>query len=139
MSPKSMQILVPLVLIVHGIGHTMGIFPAVGLFSNEKWHARSWLLTDAIGDMPTRVISIVLWAVLAIGFILAGAGAFGWSATQPSWRTLTVVLSIILLAAVVVFWNSFAAIHNKLGAIAVNIAALVCILALNWPPTDLIP
>jgi hypothetical protein len=32
------------------------------------------------------------------------------------------------------FWNSFASLFpNKIGAIAVNIAVLVCLLWLNWP------
>ena len=139
MSPKAIQIIVPLVLIFHGIGHFMGIVPATGLFINQNWHSRSWLLTDLIGDQPTRVISILLWLVLGIGFILAGAGAFGLNITQGSWRTITVVLSILSLIALALFWNSFAAIHNKLGAILVNIAALVCILGLNWPSTEIIP
>jgi hypothetical protein len=139
MSPKAIQLIVPLVLIIHGIGHFMGIVPAAGLFSNPNWHARSWLLTDLIVDQPTRAISITLWLVLGIGFILAGAGAFGWEVTQGSWRTITLVLSVLSLIAIILFWNSFAAIHNKLGAILVNIAALVCILGLNWPSTDIIP
>jgi hypothetical protein len=139
MSPKTLQFLIPAVLIFHGIGHFVGVIPAAGWFSNQNWHARSWLLTNAVGDIPTRVISIVLWVLLGIGFILVGAGAWGWPAMQPSWRSLAVPLAVVSLLAVIVFWNAFPAIHNKLGALGVNIAVLVGLLYANWPSTDLIP
>lgn len=140
MSPKVLQIAVPLVLILHGVGHIMGVLTAAGVFSTETWHSRSWLLTDLLGDPAARVIALVLWVVTVVGFIAAGAGAFGWSVTAGSWRTITVVMAVISLVALALYWNAFASLFpNKIGSIAVNITALVGILAMNWPSTDIIP
>ena len=140
MSPKTIQIVVPLVIILHGVGHIMGILTAANVVSTDTWHSRSWLLTNALGDTTARMIALVLWIICVVGFIAAGAGAFGWSVTAGSWRTIMVVMAIVSLVTLAVYWNAFASlIPNKVGSIAVNVAALVCILSMNWPSTDIIP
>jgi hypothetical protein len=97
-------------------------------------------LTGPLGDPAARAIALVLWVVTVVGFIAAGAGAFGWSVTAGSWRTITVVMAVISLVALALYWNAFASLFpNKIGSIAVNITALVGILAMNWPSTDIIP
>jgi hypothetical protein len=140
MSTKAIQIIVPLVIILHGVGHIMGILTATNVISTDTWNSRSWLLTNTLGDTPARMIALVLWIVTVVGFIAAGAGAFGWPPTAGSWRTITVVMAIVSLVTLAVYWNAFAVlIPNKVGSIAVNVAALVCILSMNWPATDIIP
>ena len=134
MSAATLRIIIGLVLIVHGIGHAMAFFPALNLFSTEKWHHRSWLLTDFVGDSASRVISIVLFGAALIGFIAAALGLFGWLVPQDLWRTLAIVSAVISLVSLALFWNSFASLFpNKIGAIAVNLAVLVCLLWSNWP------
>ena len=134
MSPTTLRIIIGLVLLVHGIGHIMAFFPALNITSTDKWHHRSWLLTPLIGDSASRVISIILFGAAFIGFIAAALGLFGWLVPHDLWRTLSVCSAVISLVALVLFWNSFAALFpNKIGAIAVNIAVLVCLLWLNWP------
>ena len=140
MSPQLLRTIISLALIVHGIGHIMGILPAIGVASTESWHYRSWLLTNAIGDSASKILGIVIWTVATIGFIAAGAGALGWSATAGYWRAITVICSIVSLVGLFLFWNAFVMLFpNKIGAIAVNVVALVGILFANWPSTDIIP
>jgi hypothetical protein len=134
MSPTTLRIIIGLVLLVHGIGHSMAFFPALGLSSTENWHHRSWLLTPLIGDTASRVISMILFGAAFVGFIAAALGLFSWLVPHDLWRTLAVVSAVISLAALTLFWNSFAALFpNKIGAIVVDIAVLVGLLALNWP------
>ena len=53
---------------------------------------------------------------------------------HASWRTLAVVSAVVSLVAIALFWNAFVSlIPNKLGAFAVDVATLVCLLGLNWP------
>jgi hypothetical protein len=140
MSPKTIQTVVSLVIILHGVGHIMGILTAANIIHTNTWNSHSWLLTNALGDITARMIALALWIVTVVGFIAAGAGAFGWSLTAGSWRTITVVMAVVSLVTLAIYWNAFAVlIPNKVGSIAVNIAALVCILSLNWPSTDIIP
>ena len=139
MSSQTLRIIISIVLIVHGIGQLMGTLPALGLINTENWHARSWLLTPALGAPAARIISIALWVTAFAGFVAAGAGAFGWPVTSGSWRTIAVVASIISLVTLALYWNAFAVlIPNKVGSIAVNVAAIVAILGLDWPSPDVI-
>ena len=78
MSPQTLRILVPVVIIIHAIGHLQGVVVALNLFSTETWHSQSWLLARLLGETPTRIVSLVIWIVAFIGFALVGLGAFGW-------------------------------------------------------------
>jgi len=139
MSPRVIQIAVPIVLILHGVGHVMGVLTATGAVGTDAWHSRSWLLTDLLGDSTARMIASVLWIVTVVGFIAAGAGAFGWSATAGSWRTIAVVMAVVSLVTLALYWNAFASLFpNKIGSIAVNLAVLYGVLIAHWPAADII-
>jgi hypothetical protein len=129
MSTTTLRILTGLVLIVHGIGHAMAFFPALNIFSSDKWHYRSWMLSGVLGDTVSRLLVIVLFGIGLIGFIAAGLGFFGWLVPHSAWQTLAIGSAVISLVSLVIFWNAFATlIPNKVGAIAVNIATLWVIL-----------
>jgi hypothetical protein len=139
MSDETIQILVPAVLIVHGIGHWMGIMTAAGLAQTDNWHSRSWLLTEPLGETNARIIALILWVVTFVGFLAAGVGAAGWSPLQDSWRTIAVIASILSLIALALFWNAFVALFpNKIGSIVVNVGTLVAVWVMDFPATDVI-
>jgi hypothetical protein len=52
---------------------------------------------------------------------------------------LATVSALISLVALLLYWNALIFFFpHKVGALAVNIATLVCLLVLNWPAeTDL--
>ncbi|MEZ4667981.1 MAG: hypothetical protein R3E39_08705 [Anaerolineae bacterium] len=75
-----------------------------------------------IGEDPSRIIALVLWVGLTLGFLLVTAGAFGWQS----------------LVGGIVYWNSFAFIFNKIGMIAVNIVIIYGVLVANWPSKDVL-
>jgi len=139
MSDQTLRTIIPLALILHGIGHWMGIMTAAGVIKTDSWNSRSWLLSDPLGDTTTRLLALIIWALVFAGFLASGAGAWGWSVTEDSWRTLAVVCSVLSLVGLFFFWNAFAMIFpNKIGAIAINMIALVGILIADWPSTDVI-
>ena len=77
---------------------------------------------------------MILFGAAFVGFIAAALGLFGWLVPHELWRTLAVVSAVISLVGLALFWNSLAALFpNKIGAIAVDIAVLEGLLALNWP------
>ncbi len=130
------------VLLFHGVGHAMGIIPALKLFNPDGaspdwlrgWSSRSWLLTDLLGDTATRVICVILFLAALVGFIGAALGLYGWLVPHELWRTLAVVSSVISLVAIALFWNALIFFFpHKLGYIGVDIAVLVCLLLANWP------
>ena len=134
MSPTVLRMIIALVLFVHGIGHVMAFFPALGISSTETWHARSWLLTSVIGESASKVILVILFGAALLGFVGAALALMGWLVPHDVWRTLSIVSAVISLIAIVLYWNAFVALFpNKIGALAVDIAVLVCLLFLNWP------
>lgn len=134
MSPTVLRFIIAIVLFIHGIGHVMVFLPAFGISSTETWHARSWLLTSFIGDSASRVILVILFGAALVGFVGAALALMGWLVPHDIWRTLSIVSAVISLVAVLLYWNAFVSLFpNKIGALAVDIAVLVCLLFLNWP------
>jgi uncharacterized membrane protein YphA (DoxX/SURF4 family) len=134
MSGTTLRIIVAGVLFIHGVGHFMGMMPALQLASVEGWNSRSWLLTPLIGEGVSRILSALLFLAALLGFVASALGLLGWLVPHEWWRTLAVVSAVVSIVTIVVFWNAFVSLFpNKVGAIGVDIAVLVCLLWLNWP------
>jgi hypothetical protein len=134
MSGTTLRFIIAVVLFVHGVGHAMGIIPALRLVDVKGWSSHSWLLTPLLGEAVARFISIVLFLAALVGFVGATLGLLGWLIPHEPWRTLAIASAVISLVAIALFWNAFVSFFpNKVGAIGVDIATLVCLLVLNWP------
>jgi hypothetical protein len=130
----TLRIIIAAVLFIHGIGHIMGVLPALQVGDVAGWNSRSWLLTPLIGETASRILSAVLFLMALIGFLASALALMSWLVPHEWWRTLAVVSAVISLVTVVLFWNAFVAlVPNKVGALGVDIAVLVCLLVLNWP------
>lgn len=125
MSTHTIRILIAGALFVHGIGHTLGIWKP----------ARSLPFLD-VPESTLRLIGGVIWILVAVGFIASSMGFFGIFVAPNGWRTLAVVFAVISLVAIILFgrnWPTF----NLIGAYAMNIATLVALLWLRWPPFEM--
>jgi hypothetical protein len=134
MSGTTLRIVTAVVLFIHGIGHIMGVLPALQLVDVNGWNSRSWLLTPILGEAASRILSIILFLVALVGFVASALALLGWIVPHDWWRTLAVVSAVISVVTIVLFWNAFVSFFpNKVGALGVDIAVLVCLLVLNWP------
>jgi hypothetical protein len=142
MSGTVLRTIIAFVFAFHGVGHAMGIIPALGLVSAagsdqgwlKNWSSHSWLLTNLVGDTVSRVLCTVLYEAALVGFVLAALALLGWAIPHDWWRTLAIVSAVVSLVALLLFWNALIFLFpHKVGALAVNIATLVCLLVLNWP------
>ena len=142
MSGTVLRAIIAFVFAFHGVGHAMGVIPALGIVDvggssqgwMKNWSSRSWLLTSLLGDTISSVLCAILYGAALIGFIGAALALLGWGVPHEWWRTLAVVSSVISLVALLLFWNALMMLFpHKVGALAVNIATLVCLLVLNWP------
>jgi hypothetical protein len=143
MSGTTLRIVITLVLLFHGVGHLMGVIPALGLFDADKptnpawfknWSSRSWLLTDLLGDGAARFISIILFLTALVLTFGAALGLAGWGVSHDAWRTLAVAAAGVSLVAILLYWNAFIFLFpHKVGAIGINVAVLVCLLWASWP------
>jgi hypothetical protein len=127
-----------IVLILHGVGHVLGILALTSL-GGENWNVRSWLLTNSVGEAPAKVISTVMWAVGFVVFVAAGLALLQIGFPESSWKPLAVGGAVLSLVALTLFWNAFPALFpNKLGAIAVNLAVLIGVLIADWPTAEML-
>lgn len=133
MTPATLRIIIGVVLIVHGVGHWMGLLPASGLFSSETWHARSWLFTDLLGETGARILCALIFGLTLIGSIAAGLAVFNWVVPHDWWRPLAIISAIISTQALVFYWNGYAMIFNKVGGIIVNLAIFIGLIIMRWP------
>lgn len=135
MSTETIRIVVGIGLLVHGLGHSLGFFPAFGMAGSvENWTDHSWLLTGIIGETAARLIGVLLWTAAAVMAVMASLAVFGWLVPQAWFRDLAVWSSVISLAGLFLFPNAFPGLMNKAGAAGVDAALLVILLWKPWPP-----
>lgn len=125
MSTQMLRIMIAGALLVHGVGHTLGLWMP----------ARSWLL-PFLGEPALRVISNILWVVTALGFLVVFLSFLGLGVPGDWWRPLAIVFAIVSLVGLFVFWGTWPA-FNTVGALSMNIAVLLTQLWLQWPPVSL--
>jgi hypothetical protein len=133
MSGQKLQWLIALVLLIHAVGHTMGILPAAGYSLSPTWTSQSWLLSGILGQPMADGLSIAIWLAATVGFLLAFLALMGWGVPHTWWRPLAVVSAVISLLGLFFFWNAFASWFNKAGAIVVDVAILIGLLVRHWP------
>jgi hypothetical protein len=131
---------VGIVLLLHGIGHLLGLIPLFKAELVSGWNLRSWLLTDAIGEGAAKGVGAVLFAGGLVVFILAGLAVLGWGVPGGWWMPLAVAGAISSTVALVLFWNAFPfLVPNKVGALAVNIIILGNWAGLwHWPSESML-
>lgn len=134
MSIEILRIIIAIVLIAHGIGHVMGIMTAAGMKLSDSTSPDSWLLTRILGDTIPRILAVIIWGLATIGFIAAGMGLLNFLVPFESWQDLAIGSSIISLLALILFPFGLATTFNKVGAVVIDVAVLVSLLWLNWPP-----
>jgi len=139
MSDGTIRIVIAGALALHGLGH-FGAMAALAWLrvspasNTGGWlAARSWL----VPSLPEPyLVASAFWAAALVGFLLAAAGFWGVLVPADLWRPLAVVAAVVSIAGIVLFagtWPSF----NTIAALGMNVAVLVALLGLHWPPETL--
>lgn len=133
MNSATLRIIIASVLFIHSIGHVQGVLASLGLFSTEQWNARSWLFDNLVGEKRSRVLAFIVWAACVLGFLATALAFLGIGVPHEFWRTLALIFVIPSVLGLIFFWNSFAQLFNKIGALAVDAVIVIGILILHWP------
>ena len=125
-------------LLVHGLGHG-GALAALawirlrpGSNTSDWLAARSWLIPSLPGDTATTLAS-ALWIVSLVGFVIAAMSFWGAVVPASIWPPLAVASACVSIAGIAFFFGTWP-MFNTLAALGVNIAVLVAVLWLHWPP-----
>jgi hypothetical protein len=138
MSDEMLRLVIGGVLMVHGIGHggALGALAWIRLrpgTSTGDWvAARSWLVPSLPADAAATVAS-TFWVVSLIGFVVAALSFWGVLVPGDVWRPLAVASAVVSMAGVVFFFGTWP-MFNTLAALAVNVAVIVAVVLLHWPP-----
>ena len=125
MSTQTIRILIAGALFVHGVGHTLGF-----------WKPARSLLFFKVPEPKLRLAGGIIWGIVAVGFIASSMSFYGLLLPANWWRPLAVIFAVISLVGLILFGRSWP-IFNFIGASAMNIATLVALLWLHWPPLDM--
>jgi hypothetical protein len=131
-----LKMIIALVLLSHGIGHSMGLLQVFKLATvNPQWNGDSWLLTGAAGSAISQIVAVSLWTLAIVGFAALAAVVVGWL-PEAWWVPLAVGASAVSLAGLFLFPVAFP-LFSTIGASAANVAVLVAVLWFQWVPSDL--
>lgn len=135
MSISTLRIIIVVVLIAHGIGHSLGIIAGIGVKLTPNHSSKSWLLTKLLGERITGAIGVILFLAALLGFIGAGLGLMDWFVPQNIWENLALIASIFSIVGLALFPYGFPSLFpNVIGALAVDVAVLVLFSWMKWPP-----
>jgi hypothetical protein len=128
------RIVIALVLLAHGIGHSMGLLQMFKVaVVNPEWHGDSWLLSGAGGGLTTFV-GCVLWSVAMVGFIVLAGVVIGW--LPISWfAPVAIAASVASLLGLALFPTAFPT-YSTIGALVVDVVVLGAVWT-HWLPSDL--
>ena len=138
MPDQTIKLIAAGVLLVHGLGHG-GALAALAWIrlspgsNTSAWlAARSWLVPSLPAATATTLAS-ALWIVSLTGFVVAAMSFWGVLVPGEVWRPLGVAAALVSMAGIVVFFGTWP-LFNTLAALGVNVAVLVAVLWLHWPP-----
>lgn len=134
MDAASVRTVAGLILIAHGLGHALAVFPLFGLRLSETHSPNSVPVSRLIGAGPARGVGAILNILALLAFVGAGVALAGWALSAASWGTLAVEGAVVSSVALFFYWNAFPfLIPNKVGVITVNAVTLLSVLWLPWP------
>ncbi|MGO9179067.1 MAG: hypothetical protein ACLQHS_07315 [Candidatus Limnocylindrales bacterium] len=141
MSDQMLRLVVGGVLLVHGLGHGGALAALVwlrlrpGANTGDWLPARSWLIPSLPADTAMTLAS-ACWIVALVGFVIAALSFWGILVPEGVWQPLAVGTALVSLAGIVFFLGTWPA-FSTVAAIGVNVAVVVAVLWLHWPPETL--
>jgi hypothetical protein len=124
-------VLVVGMLLIHGIGHSLGLFPVFGWAKASNWSSHSWLIGDS---GVARILAALIWAMAILAFVGAAFGLLGLPLLRDLWQPLSLGGAVVSLVGLLFYWQAFPATFNKLGAIGVDLLVLYGLLIARWMP-----
>ncbi len=125
-----------LVLLAHGIGHSMGPLQVLKVATvNPSWGGDSWLLSGLAGTPAAQAVGIAAWSVSIVGFAALAMVVVGWL-PESWWAPLAIASSVVSIAGLLLFPGAFP-MGSTVGCALVDIAVLAAVLWFRWTPGQL--
>ncbi len=141
MSDQTLRLVIGGALLLHGLGHggALGALLWIrfrpGTNTGGWLAARSWLVPSLSAETATTV-AIAFWVVSLVGFVVVALSFWGILVPGDVWRPLGVGSAIVSIVGIAVFFGTWP-LFNTLAALGLNVAVLVAVVWLHWPPETL--
>ncbi len=141
MSDQLLKLIVAGALLLHGLGHGGAIGALIwidhrpGTNTGGWLAARSWLL-PSLAAPTANTVAKVFWVVALVGFVAAAMSFWGILLPAEVWRPVATVSAAVSILGILLFLGTWPA-FNTLAALGMNVAVLVALLWLDWPPRAL--
>jgi hypothetical protein len=131
-NPQVIQAILPLVLLLHGLGHGGAIAALAWMAARPGdptggWHAARMWLVPALAPSTATALACTFWALALAGFVAAALAFAGFVVPADALRPLAVGAALISLAGIVLFLGTWP-VFNTVAAVVVNLAVLVALL-----------
>jgi hypothetical protein len=127
-----LRLVLAVVVLAHGVGHLLFLGPSLRIADWAGQTSHSWLLTETIGDGPSRAIASAIWITTVVLFV-AGVGAFLLDSAW--WREITIAGAVVSILGIVLFWDGLAT-SSAAFALAFDVVLLVSLLLVHWPAAE---
>jgi hypothetical protein len=119
-----LRLIIGIVLIAHGIGHSMGFLASWTTIPSGLTTGHWILSSDITMDSTVGRIFGLIWLLALAGLAAAGIGLIF---QQSWWQTVAVVSSIVSLVAILP-WLNLMPLFSAIGAVLVDLAVLLVLL-----------
>ena len=131
-----LNVVVALVLLAHGIGHSMGLLQIFRIATvNPQWQGDSWILTSVAGGPATQAIGAVVWIAAIAGFTLLAGVVMGWL-PAAWWQPLAIGSAVVSLVGIALFPIAFPVL-STVGALVVDVVLLAAVLGYHYVPSGI--
>ena len=135
-SDQAIRLVIAGVLLLHGLGHGGALGALIWLRLRPASNAGGWLdarswLAPGLPSTTAEFAAGAFWVVSMVGFVGAVVALF--LVPGDAWRVLAVDTAFVSTIGIVLFLGTWP-LFNTLAALAVNVAVLVALLWLHWPP-----
>ncbi len=138
MPEQAVKLLVAGALLVHGLGHGGALGALIWIerrpgTDTGGWRAaRSWAF-PALAAPAATVVASAFWVLALIGFLAAAMSFWGILLPGDVWRPVAIVSAVVSTLGIALFIGTWPA-FNTVAALGMNVAVLVALLWLRWPP-----
>jgi hypothetical protein len=121
-----------LFIVLHGLVHLWYVVLSQKLVAFQPemgWTGRSWLLTNIIGDSPTRSLAGLLYVLATVGMVVSGIGMM---TRGEWWRPVLIGSTVLSSVTLLLFWdgNADLILQKGLLGLVINCAILIAIAVL---------
>lgn len=131
-----LNVVIALVLLAHGIGHSMGLLQIFKIATvNPQWQGDSWILTGVAGGPATQAVGAMLWIAAIAGFVALAGVVVGWL-PATWWQPLAISSAVVSLVGIALFPIAFP-VFSTLGALVVDVVLLAAVLWYHYVPSGI--